>query len=34
LKAALNVLQDFYGKKAAFMQRQKQEPAGPTTTGV
>merc|ERR1719497_297371 len=29
LKAALNVLQDFYGKKAAFMQRQKQEPAGP-----
>merc|ERR1719410_3180377 len=28
LKAALNVLQDFYGKKA-FMQRQKQEPAGP-----
>merc|ERR1719461_962740 len=28
LKAALNVLQDFYGKKAAFLQ-QKQEPAGP-----
>jgi uncharacterized coiled-coil protein SlyX len=27
LKAALTVLQDFYGKKAAFMQR--QEPAGP-----
>merc|ERR550525_352692 len=29
LKAALNVLQDFYGKKAAFIQRRKQEPAGP-----
>merc|ERR1719219_395064 len=29
LKAALNVLQDFYGKKAAFMQQQHQEPAGP-----
>merc|ERR1719362_607234 len=29
LKAALNVLQDFYGKKAALMQQQKQEPAGP-----
>jgi len=29
LKAALNVLQDFYGKKTAFMQRQKQQPAGP-----
>merc|ERR1719343_1758264 len=28
LKAALTVLQDFYGKKAAFMQ-QNQEPAGP-----
>jgi len=28
LKAALNVLQDFYGKKAALVQ-QKQEPAGP-----
>jgi len=28
LKAALTVLQDFYGKKAAFMQK-KQEPAGP-----
>merc|ERR1712156_1162324 len=28
LKAALNVLQDFYGKKAAFLQQQKQ-PAGP-----
>merc|ERR1712079_246712 len=28
-KAALNVLQDFYGKKAAFMQKHKQEPAGP-----
>merc|ERR1719510_2891176 len=28
LKAALTVLQDFYGKKAAFMQQQKQ-PAGP-----
>merc|ERR1712127_984283 len=27
LKAALTVLQDFYGKKAAFLQR--QEPAGP-----
>merc|ERR1712204_24761 len=29
LKAALNVLQDFYGKKAAFMQQHKPEPAGP-----
>merc|ERR1719464_1928494 len=29
LKAALNVLQDFYGKKAAFVQKHKQEPAGP-----
>jgi hypothetical protein len=29
LKAALTVLQDFYGKKAAFMQQHKQEPAGP-----
>merc|ERR1712242_552403 len=29
LKAALNVLQDFYGKKAALLQKQKQEPAGP-----
>merc|ERR1719464_388825 len=29
LKAALNVLQDFYGKKAAFVQQHKQEPAGP-----
>merc|ERR1712127_568338 len=28
LKAALSVLQDFYGK-AALIQRQKQEPAGP-----
>merc|ERR1740116_791396 len=28
LKAALTVLQDFYGKKAALLQ-QKQEPAGP-----
>merc|ERR1712008_175897 len=28
LKAAMTVLQDFYGKKAAFMQ-QHQEPAGP-----
>merc|ERR1712066_91711 len=28
LKAALTVLQDFYGKKAAFMQG-KQEPVGP-----
>merc|ERR1719192_269886 len=28
LKAALTVLQDFYGKKAAFLQQQKQ-PAGP-----
>merc|ERR1719510_2549244 len=28
LKAALTVLQDFYGKKAAFMQQHKQ-PAGP-----
>merc|ERR1711956_164646 len=29
LKAAMTVLQDFYGKKAAFMQQHKQEPAGP-----
>merc|ERR1719264_1809528 len=29
LKAALSVLQDFYGKKAALLQRRKQEPAGP-----
>jgi len=29
LKAALTVLQDFYGKKAAFLQGKKQEPAGP-----
>jgi len=29
LKAALNILQDFYGKKAAFLQGRKQEPAGP-----
>jgi len=30
LKAALNVLQDFYGKKAAaLLQRRRQEPAGP-----
>merc|ERR1712210_400469 len=29
LKAALNVLQDFYGKKAAFLQQRRQEPAGP-----
>jgi len=29
LKAALSVLQDFYGKKAALIQRRKQEPAGP-----
>jgi len=29
LKAALNVLQDFYGKKAALLQGQKQEPVGP-----
>jgi len=29
LKAALTVLQDFYGKKAALLQRTKQEPAGP-----
>merc|ERR1712008_134383 len=28
LKAALSILQDFYGKKA-LIQRQKQEPAGP-----
>merc|ERR1711953_1413905 len=28
LKAAFTVLQDFYGKKAAFMQQNKQ-PAGP-----
>merc|ERR1711978_627577 len=29
LKAALNVLQDFYGKKAALIQQHKQQPAGP-----
>merc|ERR1740129_154580 len=29
LKAALNVLQDFYGKKAAFLQGRRQEPVGP-----
>merc|ERR1712129_572589 len=29
LKAALSVLQDFYGKKAAFLQGRRQEPAGP-----
>merc|ERR1711992_306330 len=29
LTAALSVLQDFYGKAAAFMQQHKQEPAGP-----
>merc|ERR1719480_463994 len=29
LKAALSILQDFYGKKAAFLQGRKQEPAGP-----
>merc|ERR1719461_2606763 len=29
LKAALNVLQDFYGKKAALVQQRRQEPAGP-----
>merc|ERR1719511_112416 len=29
LKAALNVLQDFYGKKAAAFLAQKQEPVGP-----
>merc|ERR1712060_871974 len=29
LKAALSILQDFYGKKAAFLQQHKQEPAGP-----
>jgi len=29
LKAALSVLQDFYGKKAALLQGRKQEPAGP-----
>jgi len=29
LKAALTVLQDFYGKKAAFLQNHRQEPAGP-----
>jgi len=29
LKAALSVLQDFYGKKAALLQARKQEPAGP-----
>merc|ERR1719297_115625 len=29
LKAALTVLQDFYGKKAALLQGRRQEPAGP-----
>merc|ERR1712129_563740 len=29
LKAALSILQDFYGKKAAFLQGGRQEPAGP-----
>jgi len=29
LKAALSILQDFYGKKAAFLQGRRQEPAGP-----
>merc|ERR1712045_643827 len=29
LKAALSILQDFYGKKAAFLQRNGQEPVGP-----
>jgi len=29
LKAALNVLQDFYGKKASLLQGRKQEPVGP-----
>jgi len=29
LKAALSILQDFYGKKAAFLQGKRQEPAGP-----
>jgi len=29
LKAALNILQDFYGKKAALLQGRKQEPVGP-----
>merc|ERR1711957_783953 len=29
LKAALGVLQDFYGKKAASLVQQKQEPVGP-----
>merc|ERR1719219_309306 len=29
LKAALTVLQDFYGKKAVFMQQKNGEPAGP-----
>merc|ERR1711953_1644396 len=29
LKAALTVLQDFYGKKAVFMQQGSQQPAGP-----
>merc|ERR1719360_108185 len=29
LKAALNVLLDFYGKKASSIQKHKQEPAGP-----
>merc|ERR1719362_2110275 len=33
LKAALTVLQDFYGKKAAFLQGRKQEPAGPPPPG-
>merc|ERR1740129_1046290 len=29
LKAALTVLQDFYGKKAALVQQKNQQPAGP-----
>jgi hypothetical protein len=29
LKAALSILQDFYGKRAAFLQGRRQEPAGP-----
>merc|ERR1719458_207828 len=29
LKAALNILQDFYGKKAALLQGGRQEPVGP-----
>merc|ERR1712050_197150 len=28
-KAALSILQDFYGKKAAFLQGRRQEPPGP-----